>query len=384
MVNRILNPSENNSFFIFGPRGTGKSTLVRSLYSKPQTLWIDLLREEDEERFRARPQDLSALLAAGQYKCVVIDEVQKLPKLLDIVHLEIEAKRAQFVLTGSSARKLKRGAANLLAGRAFTYHLYPLTHRELGEVFDLQGALSLGGLPKLLELTELSDREEYLRSYVRTYLKEEIIAEQVIRKIDPFRDFLKIAAQSNGQIINYSKIASDVGVDDKTVHSYFQILEDTLVGHFLNPYHRSVRKRQREAPKFYLFDPGVKRALEQTLRSELVPQTYAYGRAFEHFVFLEAIRLNEYRRLDYEFSYLRTKDGAEIDLIIERPGAATLLVEIKSSETVNEKASSGLERFSMDWKGRVETRVWSRDPSVRKIGKTVFLPWDEGLKEAGL
>ena len=238
---------------------------------------------------------------------------------------------------GERANRLsfgKYGAADLLAGRAFTYNLYPFSHIELGGAFSLDISLSLGSLPGMLALEEVEDRKEYLRSYVKTYLKEEIVAEQVIRQIQPFRDFLEIAAQCNGQIINYSKIARDIGVDDKTVQSYFQILEDTLVGFMLPSFHRSIRKRQREAPKFYFFDPGVKRALDRTLRMELVPQTFAYGKAFEHWVILEAMKMNEYRRLDYQFMYLKTKDDAEIDLIIERPGEKTLLVEIKSSVQV--------------------------------------------------
>ncbi|MGK5088697.1 AAA family ATPase [Bdellovibrionota bacterium FG-2] len=384
MVYRTLKLSKNNSFFLFGPRGTGKSTLLRNRFSDQEHLWIDLLKDEDEETFRRHPQKLSELLTRKHFDWVVIDEVQKLPKLLDIVQLEIEQKKTKFALTGSSARKLKRGNANMLGGRAFSYHLFPLTHLELGESFDLDAALSFGGLPKLLELSETDDRHEYLRGYVRTYLKEEIVAEQIVRKIDPFRDFLKIAAQTNGQIVNFSKIATDVGVDDKTVHTYFQILEDTLLGFFLPSYHRSIRKRQREAPKFYLFDTGVKRSLDQTLRSELVPQTYAYGKAFEHWVILEAFRLNEYLRLDYDFSYLRTKDDAEIDLIIDRPGEKPLLVEIKSSTNVDAKDATILERFAAAWKAPVECHVWSLDPNERKSGKTLFLPWKKGLQEAGL
>ncbi len=383
MIARSLIPSKSSSFFLLGPRGTGKSTLLRSDFLGREPLWIDLLKDDDEETFRRHPQQLSELLSRRHFDWVVIDEVQRLPKLLDVVQLEIERRKTKFALTGSSARKLRRGNANMLGGRAFSYHLHPLTHAELGEAFDLETALSFGGLPKLLELPEIGDRHEYLRGYVRTYLKEEIVVEQIVRKIDPFRDFLKVAAQTNGQIINFSRIASDVGADDKTIHSYFQILEDTLLGFFLPPYHRSIRKRQRGAPKFYLFDTGVKRSLDQTLRSDLVPQTYAYGKAFEHLVILEAFRLNEYFRLDFDFSYLRTKDDAEIDLVIERPGRKTLLVEIKSGTRVGEREVAGLERLAAAWTVPAESHVWSLDPNERKIGRTLLLPWKKGLVEAG-
>ncbi|MCB0362860.1 MAG: ATP-binding protein, partial [Bdellovibrionales bacterium] len=221
MVRRTQKLSKNNSLFLFGARGTGKTTLLRELYSNTNPLWIDLLSDKDEDRFGRNPDELSQVLKTGQYNCVVIDEIQKAPKLLDIVHREIEKyKKIQFVLTGSSARKLKRGSANLLAGRAFTYHLFPLTYDELGDQFDLHSVLEFGSLPKLLDFSNSDEKNEFLRSYVKTYLREEIQVEQLIRKLNPFRDFLEIAAQCNGKIINYSKIARDVGVDDKTIQNY--------------------------------------------------------------------------------------------------------------------------------------------------------------------
>jgi predicted AAA+ superfamily ATPase len=221
-------------------------------------LYIDLLDLATEDLFRTHPEELrQQILAKKDCDWVVIDEVQKLPRLLDTVHQLIEEKRAKFILSGSSARKLKRGSANLLAWRAFVYHLHPLTSVEYGATFSLQEVLEWGALPKLLEFQNASDKIEFLRAYALTYLKEEIQVEQLVRNLDPFRQFLEIAAQSNGQIVNYSKIARDVGVDTTTVQNYFSILEDTLIGFHLPAYHRSIRKRQRESPKFYLFDPGV-------------------------------------------------------------------------------------------------------------------------------
>ncbi len=388
MFQRLLNPSQNHSFFLFGARGTGKSTFVRSEFSKKNTLWLDLLNDDQEERFRKRPQELADLLSREPRAWVVIDEIQKIPALLDVVHAEIERKKTRFVLTGSSARKLKRSGVNLLAGRAFTYHLSPLTELEMGASFDLEQALNWGTLPGIFAFEDDRERQEFLKSYALNYVKQEIIAEQIIRKVDPFRDFLPIAAQSNTQIINYTKISDDVGVDHKTVESYFQILEDTLIGFRLQPHHRSIRKRQREAPKFYLFDPGVKRALEQKLRVPLQVGSYGYGRAFEHWVILEAHRQNEYRRLDYQFSYVRTQAGAEIDLIIDRPGETTLLIEIKSSDRVTERDTGTLELFLKDWKtrgsSRAEAMIWSQDSHEKRIGKVLALPWQKGLREAGL
>lgn len=312
-----------------------------------------------------------------------MDEIQKVPKLLDVVHSKIESSETRFAMTGSSARKLKREGTNLLAGRAFVYNLFPLTHRELGDSFNLNSALMYGTLPGLLKFDSGEEKMAFLRAYALTYLKEEIWGEHIVRKLDPFRKFVEIAAQCNGELINFANIARDVGVDIKTVQSYFEILEDTLLGFMLEPYHRSVRKRQRQAPKFYLFDSGVRRALDRTLTIELKPGTYAYGKAFEHLVIAEAVRLNEYHQKDYRFSYLRTKDDAEIDLVVERPGTSTALVEIKSTSQVDDRDTRSLERFVSDIP-KSEAFILSTDPKSKRIGKVKAFPWQQGLKELGL
>jgi len=355
------------------------------MFRSEKTLWIDLLDPEQENRYAIRPGELRDQLAAAgdNLDWVVIDEVQKVPKLLDVVHSSIEKLHCRFALTGSSARKLKRDSVNLLAGRAFVHHLFPLTSRELGNAFDLTAALHYGTLPGLLSFGDDTERKAFLRAYALTYLKEEVWGEHLIRKLDPFRRFLEIAAQCNGEIVNCSNIARDVGADHKTVLSYFEILEDTLLGFLLEPYHRSVRKRQRQAPRFYFFDSGVCRALSGTLNVELVPSTYAYGRAFEHFVILEILRLSDYRQTDYRFSYLRTKDGAEIDLIVERPGREPALIEIKSSEIVDERHVRGLARMLPDFPG-ADAFCLSRDRNRKRISGVLALPWDEGLAELGL
>lgn len=385
MFNRLIRPSKNNSFFIFGCRGTGKSTWLHERFARTEHLYIDLLNPDEEEALAKNPGELLARLEAlpASTHWVVIDEIQKIPKLLDVVHLGVEKHKKLFALTGSSARKLKRGAANLLAGRAFVHHFFPLTHRELGESFRLANVLQWGSLPRLFHLSDPQDKVRYLRSYGQTYLKEEIVAEQVIRRLDPFRHFLEIAAQQNADIVNFSNIARDVGVDTVTAQSYFQILEDTLMGFLLHPFHESVRKRQRSNPKFYFFDLGVKRALEGTLNTGLSENTYGYGRAFEHFLITEIYRLNDCLEKDCRMSYLRTKDGAEIDLILERPGRPTALIEIKSSLHVDERDIRRLLAFKKDMRPGTEAYCLSRDRIPKKIKGVSLLPWEDGLRTVG-
>lgn len=383
MFHRTIKPLKSNSFFLFGARGTGKTTFLKQYFSDKSTLWIDLLDPILEDQLALNPSSLSGQIeiavAKNRIEWVVIDEVQKLPRLLDIVHHYIETTDIKFALTGSSARKLKRGAANLLAGRAFVNHLFPLTHLEMGAAFDEMKALAFGTLPKVVLLNSDEERTAFLRSYALTYLKEEVWSEHIVRQLEPFRKFLEIAAQCNGNIINYSNIAHDVDADTKTVQSYFGILEDTLLGFLLPPFHRSIRKQQHQNPKFYFFDTGVKRALDRTLTQELVLGTYGFGKTFEHFVIIEAIRLNAYYGKDYKFSYLRTKDDAEIDLIIERPGLSVVLVEIKSTDKIDGRDTKTIETFLKDVH-KAEGICLSRDPISKKIGNVSCMHWQEGLK----
>ena len=208
-----------------------------------------------EDRFFRHPELLIAEVSALQpsIKYIVIDEIQKAPKLLEVVHHLIEKSPRLFAMTGSSARKLRHGGANLLAGRAFTKHLFPLTSKELGSQFVLDDVLRWGSLPKIYQLDSAERKDDFLFAYANSYLKEEIQAEQLVRRIDHFRKFLEVAAQSNGLLINFSNIARDTGMDGKTVRSYYEILEDTLVGFWLEPFQTSVRKRLKQSPKFYFF-----------------------------------------------------------------------------------------------------------------------------------
>jgi len=385
MILRLCNILKTNSFFLFGARGTGKTSLLKDLFEDKEPLWIDLLKASDEQRYSNNPDRLIEEISAQRVvpEWVVIDEVQKAPKLLDIVHHLIEEKKIKFALTGSSARKLKRGAANLLAGRAYVYNLFPLTHRELGEKFNLLESLRWGTLPKLFAIENEAEKSMYLESYAQTYLKEEILAEQLIRSVAPFRKFLEISGQTSGSIINFKSIAGQIGADPKSVKKYYEILEDTLLGFFLPAYHRSLRKQQRLAPKFFLFDIGIRRAIEGVSQHPLSESTYEYGRAFEEFVIAEAIRLNSYGRKNFKFSYIRTEGGAEVDLVIERPGTKTALVEIKSSATVLERHLSHLIAFKKDWPD-YEAVCLSRESHARRVGDVTIYPWQEGLTQLGL
>ena len=381
MIPRLQNLKTKQNLLLFGARGTGKSTLLKALFPKKGSLWIDLLDYKQESSLSKNPDRLSFLLKGNSFQRVIIDEIQKIPKLLDIVHKETEKnKKIQFIMTGSSARKLKRGQANLLAGRAIASYLYPLSCFELKKNFNLLKYLQFGALPKLSNLNPRSEKLLFLESYAQTYLKEEILQEQIIRKIQPFKNFLEVTAQINGQILNYSKFSREVGVDHKTIQNYFSVLDDTLLGFFLPAYHRSIRKQQQKSPKFFLFDLGVKKALERTTAIPLKPGTYAFGSAFEHFIILECHKLNHYFRKGYKFSYLKTKDGLEIDLIVQRPGKKDVLVEIKSTTEIREEHTKKLYHISASWDKACKMQVWSRDTQAQTIKKVKCLYWKTGLK----
>ena len=371
---------DNNSFFLFGARGTGKTTMLRQTPFLESALWIDLLDSDTEDRYALRPGLLREQTdAMDEGAWVVIDEVQKLPALLEQIHIILNKRKINFALTGSSSRKIKRGGADMLAGRAWTYQLYPFTYHELGAAFDLEAALNWGTLPQASTLSDPSDKNRYLRSYTQTYLKEEILVEQLVRNLDPFRLFLPLAAQMNTQILNYTNIARDTGVDPKTVQNYYQILVETNLGFFLEPYNRSVRKVQRQSPKFYFFDNGVKRALQRRLNVPLEPQTSDYGEAFECWFINECHRLNQYLELDYAFSYLRTKDDMEVDLIIDRPGKEPVLVEVKSATSIDERHIRSLLAFHDDFPG-ADLVCACRVGEARKIGPVLVLPWRQALE----
>lgn len=381
MIPRLLNLPINRNILLFGARGTGKSTLLRSIFKESSTYWINLLDPQDEEKFALRPHELIAIVKAlpATITHVVIDEIQKIPKLLDVVHLLIESTDKKFVLTGSSARKLKRGGANLLAGRAFVYNLFPFSFIEIQKDFALIKQMRFGSLPQIVNLNEEKDLTTYLISYANTYLKEEILEEQIVKNLVPFRRFLEVAAQSNGKIINYSKIARDTGTTDLNIKKYFSILEDTLIGFFLEPFHSSFRKRLSQKPKFYFFDTGIARSLSKQLSSELIPKTSAFGEAFEYLVILEAMKLISYFCPEYKASYIRTKDDVEIDLVVERPNKPLLCIGIKSNSNVSEQDLTKFAKITKDL--NCEAICLSNDNVAKIYGSIKVMPWQQGLKE---
>lgn len=359
MLNRYINPLKSDSFFLFGPRGCGKTTFLRSFFSEVDSIYINLLSIDEEDFFSRNPDGLIERVNAARkinpnLSWVIIDEIQKIPKLLDVVHNIIETPKniIKFAMTGSSAKKLKKHGANLLAGRAFVNRMYPFTYRELGEHFLLNDSLSYGMLPKIFSYQNELQKKEFLKAYAQTYLKEEIWAEHLIRNLDTFRKYLEVASQCNSEIVNYSKIAKQIGTTTVTVQSYFEILEETLIGFTLNAYSTSIRKRIISAPKFYFFDTGVKRALDRTIGIELQESSYEYGKLFETFIINQIKSLIDYERKEYELFYIKTKDGAEIDLVIDRPGLPPLLLEIKSSKVVLDTEISNLKTFAKDLNGK--------------------------------
>ncbi len=384
MFHRSINLPKSRSFFLFGARGTGKSTLLSSRFSAEQTLTINLLDLNVEDRLARDPMSLEreVLALPKTITHVIIDEIQKLPRLLDVVHnlMETHKVRQSFVLTGSSARKLKAGGANLLAGRAALRSLFPLTSVELDTDYDLEDALRWGTLPKISNTADADERDDILRAYAQTYVKEEVWGEQLVRQLDPFRRFLETAALNSGKVVNYSNIGRDAGVDVKTVQSWYAVLEDTLLGFFVDAYHSSVRKQLRQAPKFYFFDTGVARALAQMLNVTPAPKTSYFGDLFEQHIITQLRSRDSYEALDYKINYLQTKADVEVDLVITRPGKPLALVEIKSTSKIKGEHIASLQHFAKDFP-QAELYLWSQDPTRQKIGRIETLPWQEGIKQ---
>ena len=384
MIRRLLNLAESNSFFLFGPRGCGKTTLIHEIFKNKNAFWIDFLNLDFELRYKQRPQLLvdEYMASAKKPEWIIIDEVQKVPSILDAVQQLIEKYKVKFVLTGSSARKLKRSQANMLAGRAFNFSLFSFSYLELKEQFDLLQVLQFGSLPKLYnkELYNEQDKIRYLKSYVSTYLKEEIIVEQLVRQIEPFHRFLEVAAQSNREIINYSKLAKEAQITDKSVARYFEILSDTLMGHLIPAYHKSIRKQQIESPKFYFFDTGIVRAIRGELNYPLKPKSYEYGNYFESFIVNEIIKQNIYLEKDYKISYLKTKEGQEIDLIVESR-LKTFLIEIKSCEVLDSSEVKALITLLPSFKKAAGLVLCTNNNPNMLTKEIKAIHWQDGIRE---
>lgn len=347
------------TFFLWGPRQTGKSTLLRTTYG--DTRWVDLLKADVFRRYVTRPESLREELEAeppGPRQQIVIDEIQRVPALLDEVHWMIENRGLQFALCGSSARKVRRGAANLLGGRATRYELHGLTASELGRDFDLNRLLEHGYLPRIYES---SRPQRLLESYVADYLKEEIAAEGVVRNLPVFSDFLDVAALGDGEIVNFSNIARECGVSSHTTKSHFQILEDTLLGRWLPAYRKRPKRRVIGSPKFYFVDVGVVNRLAK--RGALLPGSELYGKAFENWVFHELSAFVSYRDFEGGLSYWRLASGIEVDFVL---GDMQLAIEAKSSERITRDHLKGLRSLAEDHPRVGRRIVVSREPRARK------------------
>lgn len=368
------------SAFLWGARQTGRSSYLKQHY--PQATYYDLLNTSEVMRFAREPsllyEEISALSKEKLQHPIIIDEIQKVPDLLNEVHRLIENKHAQFILCGSSARQLKNSSTNLLGGRAWLYHMYPLTSAEIPE-FDLLKALRQGLLPRHYDAKSEFIAND-LQAYIDIYLTEEIRNEGLVRNFKGFARFLDVAGLSNGQMINANNIARDCGVDRSTVQNYYQILIDTMLGYYIYPYQKKVKRDLISAtPKFYLFDVGIANYLARLSLIDLKGQLA--GQSFEHFILMELQAYIGYSRKNVEISYWRTKTGLEVDFIL---GDAELAIEVKISQQVHQADLKGLVAFREEHP-KAKALVISQDKRARKLelSETLsidILPWDSFLK----
>ncbi len=358
---------KKRSLFLFGPRSTGKTTLVHTQI--PDARLYDLLDNETYSRLLRRPKLLEEETRSDEI--IVIDEIQKLPTLLDEVHRLIGLRDQRFVLTGSSARKLKRGAANLLAGRARKLELFPLVRAEIPD-FDLQTWMRTGGLPLLYGE---ADAPIDLSSYVDLYLREEVQAEAIIRNIQGFAHLLDSLALMNGQELNYASIASDTGIPVRTVTHWIEILEDTLLAFRLPVFRNTKKRKPTSRPKLWFFDIGVVNALRRSFPESPAPELF--GTAFEHFIVLETRAWLSYHQNLHQLSWWRSRTGFEVDLLIEDQVA----VEVKATKLVNDRHLKGLRALREDLP-HIRCIAVSRDPVKRITEDSIeILPWQMYLDE---
>lgn len=375
MIERIfkLQDAENESIFFFGARQTGKTTLLKELF--PDVRYYDLLKSDEFERFSRRPWLLREELQDGHDgELVIIDEIQKLPVLLDEVHWLIVNRDLRFILTGSSARKLRRSGVNLLGGRALKNTFYPLVSAEIPD-FDLDRALNNGMLPRHYLVSDATRR---LSGYVGNYLQTEIVEEALVRNLQSFTRFLDAAALTSGEMLVYNNVASDCGVSAVTAKAYFEILIDTLFGFMIPAYTKVMKRRLIQAPKFYLFDVGVTNYLLK--RSHLKQGSPEYGHAFEHFIMQELVAYFGYNQYDNVISYWRTNSGIEVDAVL---GDADVAIEIKSSTEVKDSQMKGLKSFSDDYP-QARLIVVSLDKYRRRKENIEIIPVREFLTDLWL
>ena len=359
---------QKKSFFLFGPRSTGKTYLIRAQLGEDAFV-IDLLKTDNLLRLANRPSELEAMIAAAGKPVVVIDEVQKLPEILDEVHRLIEETTTRFLLTGSSARKLRHGKANLLAGRAWQANLFPLVTPEIPD-FDLSRYLTVGGLPQVYGAAE---PHEELDAYVGTYLREEIQAEGAVRNLPRFGRFLTITALGTGEVLNFTNVARDIGLSPSTVIEHYRILEDTLIGFFVEPWGQSTKRKEMSAAKFYLFDTGVTNTLARIRTLER--HSNLYGRAFEQLIAMELRAAISYQRSPARLAYWRTYDRNEVDFVV----GDLCAIEVKSAERTSSRDAKSLRRL-LDEKRFPASFVVSQDPVERLEDGIRFIPYRRFLE----
>ena len=379
MYTRLLELPQR-SFFLFGPRGTGKSVWLQQTLGHA-SLHIDLLKSGNYLRYKSDPGLLAREVAAlgDSTAWIVIDEIQKLPELLDEIHaLLYESDRCRFALSGSSARKLKRSEANMLGGRALSRRMFPLSMLETGADFSLQQALRFGQLPLSVNSSLKAEKIDFLDSYIETYLREEVQQEALTRNLDSFFRFLRIAATVNGQLLNIANIAREVGVARSTVQGYFSIIEDTLLGWFLPAWRKRIKVKEIAHAKFYWFDCGVQRALAGLHHDN--PSTFETGTLFETFILNELRALNSWLSLGGQFYFWRTPSGNEVDLIWQR-GKRAVGIEIKSSRVWKGNYNRGLNVLLES--GLIERAVGIyRGGHSQQYGKVQVLPWATAIQMA--
>ena len=364
-----------HSGLLLGPRQTGKTTFIKAQLTQYKVFMVDLLIPDVFYRYSSHPQYLlddiqSQIKHQGVTHCF-IDEIQKLPGLLDVVHHLVETKACTFLLTGSSARKLKRKGTNLLGGRALQYFLFPLIYNEFKADFVLADVLQFGSLPALVKAPqELVIKT--LQTYVQTYLKEEIKEEGLVRNLGAFQRFLEVAASQSGDLLSYQNVAQACQVAAKTVTGFYEILEDTLLGFRLEPWRKSLKKRMVAHPKFYLFDTGVTNALNGRLTQAIDPKTK--GRLFEQLMILESYRLLHYLGSEAKLYYWRTSNGSEVDLLIEKHGRFIAAVEFKANASTSARDCSGLWAFLSEYPETPAFLVCDA-PYINDQDRIVIWPW---------
>lgn len=373
MYARIISYPKDRSFFLFGPRSTGKSTWVQEEF--PSALLFDLLKASTFTRLTAQPDRLEKMIPDRFSDWVIIDEIQKIPPLLDEVHRLIERRGLRFILTGSSARKLRRGGVNLLGGRALTLRMYPLTAAELKSDFDLQRALGHGLIPSAYGS---EDPRDFLESYIQVYLQEEIVQESLIRNIGSFTRFLETASFSQGSLLNVSTVARDCAVPRKTVEGYFDILNDLQIGYRIPIFQKRAKRKTQAHPKFYFFDAGLFEALRPL--GPLEDDGETMGSALETLVLQEMMALSSYLRKRYQLYYWRSANNTEVDFVLygER---AFFAIEVTKASRVREDDVAGLKAFLREYPKATAFLLYGGDDRYNE-DQIHFIPVTDFFRDA--